>query len=813
MQKKTVTIILLSLVLTGSLFAKSITIISPGNASLTESFAAEELQKYLGKITGENFGIKNSKSFTGFSITVANQEMDELNLAREEYVIKAEKNGVVLSGGGDRGTLYAVYDFLEKLGCRWYYMDPEDEVVPELTAKKVIQIAANLDFIERPDFSVRMRRFITYDLGPAGNAVAEKIMSKEQMINRIDWMIKNRINIFQYGIDHNEDCYTNWPGYEAVFDEMEKRDLVIGAGGHMFFKFMPRDTFDKHPEWFALIDGKRVRKSQFCTSNKDAVNFYVNNMLTFLEENPEIEYFAPWPSDMENFCQCEKCKDKSFSDRYLELSNKVFRMLKEKAPHVTYTHFPYHFYKQPPEKITPEKGMNITLNTWGRNLAYRFYEDGNSEEFRKVFQGWKKITSECNSTFLLHEKYLRHLGMHYHPLPYAILKDEISWLKDQGLNGFELPMGYMGRRTKSLNFHVTCKLMWDADSDIDAIVDDYFQKCYGQNWRIMKKAYQTIVAAQPNLKYFDRCNDLGWRCTTNQTRYPVSMLKYAENAHKKIQLAIDYSKQALKSETNEKTKARINRFIKSTDYVRQQWLTCSYLCQTCVHDNNLKTTNNSADYQAELNLMEKYLLQAKELSDKRNKTAKDNPACGLYWDALWSSCHGIYYDSDIEKWLKEVQAKRNIDFESLARTIWQIGTFDGSSNELGKYGADFKKTMQQLPKEVNYRIGKDKPENFMPHHWPNDLGHGASAKISFETKVPGKYILVVGQIATAKSETIDVLLDNQKVGSYRTKPNNPFQHNVEFEITKPATHTITLRQYPNGGGYGFDAIRLEKAGK
>ncbi len=119
----------------------------------------------------------------------------------------------------------------------------------------------------------------------------------------------------------------------------------------------------------------------------------------------------------------------------------------------------------------------------------------------------------------------------------------------------------------------------------------------------------------------------------------------------------------MKNETDAKIKARINRFIKSTDYAREQWQTCSYLCQTCKHDSNLKSVENAEDYQAELDLMKKNLLKAKELSDKRNKTAKDNPACGLYWDALWSSCHGIYYDSHIANWLKEVETKRKEDFK------------------------------------------------------------------------------------------------------------------------------------------------------
>lgn len=668
MQKKTIIIVLFILIFSETLFAKQIAIIRAKDPTVTESFAAEELQKYLGKITDKKFEIKDSAENGDFVFTVANQanpEIKELNLAREEYVIKSVKNGVVLSGGGDRGTLYAVYDFLEKLGCRWYYMDPEDEIVPKLTVEQVVDKAADLDFVERPDFKVRMRRFITYDLGPAGNPVAEKIMSEEQMINRIDWMIKNRINIFQYGIDHNDDCYAHWPGYRAVFGEMTKRDLVIGAGGHMFFKFMPTETFKEHPEWFALIDGKRVEKSQFCTSNEEALKFYLDNILFFLKENPEIKYFAPWPSDMANFCQCEKCKDKSFSDRYLELSNRVYLMLKEKMPNVTYTHFPYHFYKEAPEKVKPERGMNITLCTWGRNMAYPFYDERNPAEFRRVFQEWKELAGQYDNTYILHEKYLRHLGMHYHPLPYAILKDEIGWFKEQGLDGFEVPMGYMGRRTKALNFYVTCKLMWDSGSDVDAIVVDYFKKCYGGNWAVMKKAYEAIVEAQPNLQYFGRCDDLGWRCTTNETRYPVSLLEYAENAAKQFEIAVDNSKKAMESETDENIKARISRFIKSTDYAGEEWQACSYLCQATKHGDNLKKAENAEDYQAELNVIEDYLNKAKELSDKRDRTAKADPGCGLYWDVLWGSCHCIYWNSDIDKGLKDVEEKRKTGFNQL----------------------------------------------------------------------------------------------------------------------------------------------------
>ena len=178
MLKKTVTIILFILIFGVHLFAKQITIVTPKDATITEKFAAEELQSYLGKITGENFEIKNSKGGTKFGITVANQKIQDLNLTREEYVIKSVKDGLILSGGGNRGTLYAVYDFLEKLGCRWYYPYEIDEIVPKLTVEEVLKACSNLDFVEKPDFAIRIKRLESYDITGPGTALGDNIMAQ-----------------------------------------------------------------------------------------------------------------------------------------------------------------------------------------------------------------------------------------------------------------------------------------------------------------------------------------------------------------------------------------------------------------------------------------------------------------------------------------------------------------------------------------------------------------------------------------------------------------------------------------------------------
>jgi len=655
--------IILSLVFITSFFTvsfgQSASILSPVDPTLTEKFAAEELGKYLQKITSEKVAITTTEKDGDFTFTVANDLKPEINPGQEDYCVKTVENGVVLSGGGNRGTLYAVYNFLERLGCRWYFMDEADEIVPTMSLEDVLKIAGgNLDIVEKPDFSVRMRRFITYDLGHRNNKVSKVIMSKEQMTDRIDWMSKNRFNIFQYGIDHNKDCYDNWPGYQAVFDELKKRDITIGAGGHMFFKFMPPETFKEHPEWFALIKGKRVAHSQFCTSNKDACQFYVDNMLKFLNENPEIKYFGPWPHDMGNWCECDLCKDITVGDRYLELSNTVYKLLKKERPDVTFTHFPYGSFMQPPKNAKPAKNMNITLCTWGRNFEFTIDSPKTSGHFRQALQAWSDLSKEYDNKFIYHEKYLRHLGFGFHPLPIKVSKDEIRYLHGIGLDGFELPMGYFGRRTKSLNLYSVCKLTWDIDSDVEEIVDDYFDKMYGELAPVMRKAYDEVELAQLDYRYFRQFNMQIWNFKSVLDAYRAKENEYALNTLKHLESGCEYTEQAFRACDDEKTKERIAKFQKSLEYLQIEWQGRELMTRASGYIEGLETAKDATEYSAKLSLAEQCIEQADEFVKKRDALATANPGCGLYWDAIWNHQQGTFMSGHMKKWRELFEEKR-----------------------------------------------------------------------------------------------------------------------------------------------------------
>lgn len=109
------------------------------NASESEQWAASELQKNLKKISGANFEIDTDDSeLTENEIIVGyNKHSQKLlgsgfrkpELLDESFMYKNVKSTIILAGGKQRGTMYAVFSFLENtFGLRWY--TPEVTIIP-----------------------------------------------------------------------------------------------------------------------------------------------------------------------------------------------------------------------------------------------------------------------------------------------------------------------------------------------------------------------------------------------------------------------------------------------------------------------------------------------------------------------------------------------------------------------------------------------------------------------------------------------------------------------------------------------------------
>jgi len=98
-------------------------------ASPSEKHAAEELQKFVEEMSGARLPIvSDAGKAEGDLVVVGNSKLIQQlalkvpfeRLGAEGFALRTAGNHVVIAGGRQRGTLYGVYTFLEKLGCRWF---------------------------------------------------------------------------------------------------------------------------------------------------------------------------------------------------------------------------------------------------------------------------------------------------------------------------------------------------------------------------------------------------------------------------------------------------------------------------------------------------------------------------------------------------------------------------------------------------------------------------------------------------------------------------------------------------------------------
>jgi hypothetical protein len=98
--------------------AKAVIVIAK-DATEPERHAANELAGFLRQITGAKFEIQAPPAAGQSRLAVVDFSTE--GLRSDGIVIRTVGNDLILAGDRPRGTLYAVYTFLEEqIGCRWW---------------------------------------------------------------------------------------------------------------------------------------------------------------------------------------------------------------------------------------------------------------------------------------------------------------------------------------------------------------------------------------------------------------------------------------------------------------------------------------------------------------------------------------------------------------------------------------------------------------------------------------------------------------------------------------------------------------------
>lgn len=485
-------------------------IVSPSNASGCENFAAQELKRFLFEISKVNFEISDKilqKSIVVSSLNslpIFSKLMQIPVLSDEAYSIFEQGETIYLVGINPRATLFAVYDFLNQLGCQW--VTPDFEFFGG--SNRMIPKKIDLEFVydgKKTETPVFKYRKLYIEEG--------KTHTLQNLKQLIDWMPKLRYNTLVIPIDYQGSGKIKWDSWrEELTPELRKRGIVIEVGGHGYQNFMNASLidgklFEEHPEWFGMDNsGERSKNARMviCTSNTDAVAYMFQNILTYLRSHPEIDIFDFWPPDSEFWCQCESCKTLGTeSDRHAMLVNQITGILHQKMPNVVLECLAYSRYIEPTQNVTLNDKVLLDFCPINQCFEYQIYEDGavQNKAYKDDLIKWTKAFGGDISIYSYFRKYA------WHSLPNIIphfMQNELNYYQSIGVKGISVYSEPGDWFTYGVNHFVFSNLTWNPKINVDTLVEAYSNQIFHKAAPVAIFVYnelEDIVRFACNLPY------------------------------------------------------------------------------------------------------------------------------------------------------------------------------------------------------------------------------------------------------------------------------------------------------------------------
>ncbi|KAA3618390.1 MAG: DUF4838 domain-containing protein [Calditrichaeota bacterium] len=428
------------------------------DASESEFWAAKELQKWLNEISGADFPIKDDKTELGSNEIIVGYNKHAKALlglnsipqenASETFTYRNVKANLLFLGGKQRGVMYAVFSFLEnELGCRWY--TPQVSSIP----KRNNYIFNHLLHSESP--SIRVRNDFYFEAFDP------------------DWAARNKVN--------GAMGFRKQPGGVEAYWSV-----------HTFYRFMPPTEFyEKHPEYYSLIDGKRIHdRAQLCLTNDDVLEIVTARLRQTMKDFPNNLIYSVSQNDWRNPCQCSNCqaiveKEGSEAGPLVRFVNKVAERIETEFPDKFVGTLAYQYTRKPLLHTRPRENVVIRLCSIECCFAHDFKNCPENKEFLSDLEGWAEI-----SPHLYIWDYVVNFSHYILPYPnFNVLQSNIKTFKANKAIGIMEQGAYQSRGGEfaELRAWVIAKLLWNDNANVDEVIDDFMYGYYGRSGQFVRE--------------------------------------------------------------------------------------------------------------------------------------------------------------------------------------------------------------------------------------------------------------------------------------------------------------------------------------
>ncbi|MFT5470427.1 MAG: hypothetical protein ACI8UO_005555 [Verrucomicrobiales bacterium] len=474
-------------------------VVPPESASIaSERFAAEELQHFLGKITGTAFTIVDEAGYEGPGIYLGATRkakalgIDVSQLGDEEWILRTAGADLILTGGRPRGTLYAVYEFLSsQAGCRW--VSPDIGVLP---SNPEFSIPA-LDIRGKPGFSWRETTLYNRHDDP------DRISKEDYAL----FLVRNRYNSGKFWL------------------EEPRFGFAVGFGrpaqSHTFYLYQ-KEWEDVKPEYFAMTEeGVRAPRMKgpvgydFCLSNEELRERFFKQLLVYIKEDREesAETGIPAPTlyaisqndTSSRFCHCPACtaiaeREGSFSGTMIDFANAIAERAAKVYPDVKILTEAYQFTKRAPKTIRPRENVVIRLPLLDRE--YRADEIADvlrpitgvtNEAAREVTEGWTDILPG-SQLFVWDYAQFRASFRYPYDATRKILKNLNYW-HDLGIERVFIEQAGIDISFRPMRDWLFFRKSVDPDLDDDFLVGEFINAYFGPAAGPMRNYYDLLANA------------------------------------------------------------------------------------------------------------------------------------------------------------------------------------------------------------------------------------------------------------------------------------------------------------------------------
>jgi hypothetical protein len=421
----------------------------------------------------------------------------------EEIVIVANEKHVVIAGRDrwdpkhmeakgrlstktgmqqEYGTANAVYTFIrDQLGVRWLWPG-EDDVLKQASIG-----IASMEQRYHPQIRARAGLFTKLELG-----------------------------------DHKEGPDMEWARVQRL--QLDSMEIDGGHGfGHWWEKYSKTN-----PEFFALQpDGTRSphptpNNTKLCESNPQVWQQWLTEVEEQLRVDPTQRVFNVSENDGYDFghCVCQECLAKdhpdgekftfrwrgkqeerpALTDRQVVFANTLGRMLKKRFPDKDlYVQLLAYGYSRPaPIAAVPDD--NVIIANVG-NFAMRGKKE--RETPMKQHAEWAAKAKHIMWRPNLGNPAGLSWGMP--DVPITQLAEDFRFAAETQCLGLYFDMFWYHWSTQGPLYYALAHLAWDPKGDVAALMDDYYQRCYGPAaadakayWQLMERTRMEFVVEKPS---------------------------------------------------------------------------------------------------------------------------------------------------------------------------------------------------------------------------------------------------------------------------------------------------------------------------